>query len=178
MQKSLDLGSGDAPGSGVLGAWFHPAVAGWFGSRFDAPTEVQRQAWAVTSRHEPALIAAPTGSGKTLAAFMAALNDLVIEGLDQGLSDEVHVLYVSPLKALSNDIQKNLQEPLEGIRAKLAELGHPDVDIRDAVRTGDTSSFERARMRRSPRHYAGIAVHIANLGFRPRHAVERALGDC
>jgi ATP-dependent Lhr-like helicase len=152
MQKNLDLGSSAGPATGPLSTWFHPAVAGWFEGRFGQATEVQRQAWAVTARHEPALIAAPTGSGKTLAAFLAALNDLVTEGLAQGLSDEVHVLYVSPLKALSNDIQKNLQEPLEGIRARLAEQGYADVDIRDAVRTGDTSAFERARMRRSPPH--------------------------
>jgi ATP-dependent helicase Lhr and Lhr-like helicase len=133
QQKSLNLGgTGSRPESPD---GFHPAVAGWFASRFERPTEVQRQAWAVTARHEPALIAAPTGSGKTLAAFMAALNDLVVEGLACGLSDEVHVLYVSPLKALSNDIQKNLQAPLAGIRAQLAAQGYPDVDIRDAVRT-------------------------------------------
>jgi ATP-dependent Lhr-like helicase len=131
---------------------FHPAVAGWFRSRFPAPTEAQGRAWAVTSRHRNALIAAPTGSGKTLAAFLSAINDLVVEGLTQDLSDEVHVLYVSPLKALSNDIQKNLQEPLAGIRDRLLELGHDDVPIRDAVRTGDTPAFERNRMRRTPPH--------------------------
>ena len=85
---------------------FHPAIAGWFRSRFPEPTEAQRRAWAVTSQHRNALIAAPTGSGKTLAAFLSAINDLVIEGLSKGLSDEVHVLYISPLKALSSDIQK------------------------------------------------------------------------
>jgi ATP-dependent Lhr-like helicase len=132
---------------------FHPAVAGWFRNRFPGgPTEAQHRAWAVTSEHRNALIAAPTGSGKTLAAFLSAINDLVVEGLSKGLSDEVHVLYVSPLKALSNDIQKNLQEPLAGIRDQLLEQGLPDVAIRDAVRTGDTSSFERNRMRRSPPH--------------------------
>jgi len=131
---------------------FHPAVAGWFSSRFPAPTEAQRRAWAVTSRRRDALIAAPTGSGKTLAAFLSAINDLVVEGLTQGLSDEVHVLYVSPLKALSNDIQKNLQEPLAGIREQLLERGLPDVPVRDAVRTGDTPAAERNRMRRAPPH--------------------------
>ena len=131
---------------------FHPAVAGWFKSRFPAPTEAQNRAWAVTSQHRNALIAAPTGSGKTLAAFLSAINDLVVEGLSKGLSDEVHVLYVSPLKALSNDIQKNLQEPLAGIRDQLLEQGIDDVPIRDAVRTGDTSAFERNRMRKSPPH--------------------------
>src|SRR5687767_15951110 len=115
---------------------FHPAVAGWFKSRFPAPTEAQARAWAVTSQHRNALMAAPTGSGKTLAAFLSAINDLVVEGLTQDLGDTVHVLYVSPLKALSNDIRKNLQEPLAGIRAGLVEMGLPDVPIRDAVRTG------------------------------------------
>ena len=133
-------------------ASFHPAVAGWFRSRFPTPTEAQARAWAVTSKHRNALIAAPTGSGKTLAAFLSAINDLVVEGIARGLSDEVHVLYVSPLKALSNDIQKNLQEPLAGIRDQLLELGVDDVPIRDAVRTGDTSSFERNRMRKTPPH--------------------------
>ena len=133
-------------------ASFHPAVAGWFRNRFPEPTEAQARAWAVTSQHRDALIAAPTGSGKTLAAFLSAINDLVIEGLARGLADEVHVLYVSPLKALSNDIQKNLQEPLAGIRDQLLELGMPDVPIRDAVRTGDTSTFDRNRMRRTPPH--------------------------
>ena len=131
---------------------FHPAVAGWFRARFAEPTEAQARAWAVTSRHRDALIAAPTGSGKTLAAFLSAINDLVIEGLERGLADEVHVLYVSPLKALSNDIQKNLQEPLAGIRDQLLELGLPDVPIRDAVRTGDTTMIDRNRMRRTPPH--------------------------
>ncbi|MFZ2508169.1 MAG: DEAD/DEAH box helicase, partial [Steroidobacteraceae bacterium] len=132
---------------------FHPAVAAWFRGRFPGgATEAQTRAWLVTSEHRNALIAAPTGSGKTLAAFLSAINDLVVEGLTRGLSDEVHALYVSPLKALSNDIQKNLQEPLAGIRDQLLEQGLPDVAIRDAVRTGDTSAIERNRMRRSPPH--------------------------
>jgi len=132
---------------------FHPAVGGWFRRRFPGgATDAQARAWAVTAEHRHALIAAPTGSGKTLAAFLSAINDLVVEGLGRGLSDEVHVLYVSPLKALSNDIQKNLQEPLAGIRDELLALGHDDVAIRDAVRTGDTSAFERNRMRKSPPH--------------------------
>jgi ATP-dependent Lhr-like helicase len=134
-------------------ATFHPAVAAWFRGRFPGgATEAQARAWLVTSEHRNALIAAPTGSGKTLAAFLSAINDLVVEGLSKGLSDEVHVLYVSPLKALSNGIQKNLQEPLAGIRDQLLEQGLPDVAIRNAVRTGDTSAFERNRMRRTPPH--------------------------
>jgi ATP-dependent Lhr-like helicase len=138
-------------GSAVL-EQFHPAVAGWFRQRFGEPTEAQRRAWPVTAGGGHALVAAPTGSGKTLAAFLSAINRLVVEGLERGLADEVYVLYVSPLKALSNDIQKNLQQPLAGIRDALLESGLPDVAIRDAVRTGDTPQFERERMRRVPPH--------------------------
>jgi ATP-dependent Lhr-like helicase len=131
---------------------FHPAVSAWLEHRFGRPTEAQARAWAVTSQHRHALIAAPTGSGKTLAAFLAAIDDLVREGLASGLADEVHVLYVSPLKALSNDIRKNLEEPLAGIREQLAAQGLPDPGIRSAVRTGDTPTTERERMRRKPPH--------------------------
>ena len=128
-----------------------PFPPGWRAASA-GPTEVQSQAWAVTSQRRHVLIAAPTGSGKTLAAFLSAIDELVREGLDRGLADEVHVLYVSPLKALSNDIRKNLQEPLAGIRAGLVAMGLPDVGIRDAVRTGDTPAAERERMRRTPPH--------------------------
>ena len=99
-----------------------------------------------------ALVAAPTGSGKTLAAFLAAIDALVREGIETGLTDETHVVYVSPLKALSNDIQKNLEAPIAGIRAELERLGLPDVDIRTFVRTGDTPQAEREKMRRRPPH--------------------------
>ncbi|WP_171016004.1 DEAD/DEAH box helicase [Ramlibacter sp. 2FC] len=142
----------DAAQAPPAAALFHPAVSGWLKARFGQPTEVQAQAWRHTALRRHALIAAPTGSGKTLAAFLSAINELVQEGLSQGLTDEVHVLYVSPLKALSNDIRKNLQEPLAGIRAGLVAMGLPDVGIRDAVRTGDTPPAERERMRRAPPH--------------------------
>jgi ATP-dependent helicase YprA (DUF1998 family) len=98
------------------------------------------------------LIAAPTDSGKTLAAFLAAIDALVRQGLNGGLPDETQVVYVSPLKALSNDIQKNLKAPLEGIRVALRVQGLPDVHIRTWVRTGDTPPGERDRMRRRPPH--------------------------
>jgi ATP-dependent Lhr-like helicase len=98
--------------------YFHPAVNRWFARNFAAPTEVQLQAWPAVKEHRPTLIAAPTGSGKTLAGFMAAIDDLIREGLQRGLRNETHVLYISPLKALSNDIQKNLQIPLNGIRRR------------------------------------------------------------
>src|SRR5487761_273767 len=132
--------------------YFHPATVAWFRKTFATPTEAQRAAWPAIRAGRPTLIAAPTGSGKTLAAFLAAIDALVCEGLERGLKDECQVLYVSPLKALSNDIQKNLQAPLEGIRNQLLESGLPDVDIRALVRTGDTPQGERERMRRTPPH--------------------------
>ena len=131
---------------------FHPAVSTWFESTFSDPTPAQVNAWPAIKQREHTLIAAPTGSGKTLAAFLSAIDDLVREGLEYGLRDEVHVLYVSPLKALSNDIQKNLQEPLQGISDKLLEHQCPNVAIRAQVRTGDTPQSERVKMRREPPH--------------------------
>jgi ATP-dependent Lhr-like helicase len=131
---------------------FHPAVSVWFQRQFGEPTEVQAQAWPAIQAAQNTLISAPTGSGKTLAAFLAAIDQLVCEGLEAPLSDETYVLYVSPLKALSNDIHKNLDLPLNGIRDALLELGYPDVPIRALVRTGDTSSAERAMMKRTPPH--------------------------
>jgi len=131
---------------------FHPVVTGWFESRFREPTEPQRRAWPVIQSGDDALIAAPTGSGKTFAAFLAAIDALLRQGLDGALRDEIQVLYVSPLKALSNDVQKNLSEPLAEIRAALAGLGLPEVDIRTLVRTGDTPASERQAMVKRPPH--------------------------
>jgi ATP-dependent Lhr-like helicase len=131
---------------------FHPAVSAWFERTFDAPTPAQTQAWPAIGAGRHVLVAAPTGSGKTFAAFLAAIDQLVQEGLASGLPDETRILYVSPLKALSNDIQRNLEAPLQGIRAELAALNLPDVAIRTAVRTGDTSQAQRTGMRRKPPH--------------------------
>jgi ATP-dependent helicase Lhr and Lhr-like helicase len=131
---------------------FHPAVAAWFEQRFAAPTAAQLQAWPALQAGRNVLIAAPTGSGKTLAAFLAAIDGLVRQGLAGELKDETQVVYVSPLKALSNDIQRNLEAPLAGIRAALQVLGLPEVEIRTWVRTGDTAPGERDRMRRRPPH--------------------------
>jgi len=131
---------------------FHPAVAEWFNKHFGVPSEVQAQAWPAIQAGQNTLIAAPTGSGKTLAAFMAAIDQLVHDGLQFPLADEMQVLYVSPLKALSNDIHKNLELPLNGIRDALLENGFPDVPIRAQVRTGDTPQSERAMMKRYPPH--------------------------
>ena len=131
---------------------FHPAVSQWFDTTFTAPTPAQAEAWPAIKAGTHTLIAAPTGSGKTLAAFLSAIDDLVKEGLKNGLANETYVLYVSPLKALSNDIQKNLQEPLQGIADNLLEQQHSPVEIRAAVRTGDTPQSERTKMRKSPPH--------------------------
>ena len=134
-------------------AAFHPAVQRWFERAFGTPTAAQAAAWPQISAQQHVLIAAPTGSGKTLAAFLAVIDALLREGLAAGsLADETFVVYVSPLKALSNDIHKNLVAPLAGIRAELAALGLPELDIRTFVRTGDTPQHERAAMRRRPPH--------------------------
>src|SRR6202521_2008049 len=131
---------------------FHHSVSAWFDRRFAAPTAPQAEAWPAIKAGRHVLIAAPTGSGKTLAAFLAAIDDLVRQGLDGALPDETQVVYVSPLKALSNDIKRNLEAPLAGIREELRAQGLPDVEIRTWVRTGDTPSGERERMRRRPPH--------------------------
>ena len=135
-----------------LSALFHPAVVAWFERSFRAPTAMQTQAWPAIKAGRNVLIAAPTGSGKTLAAFMTAIDDLIRQGLDGALPDETQVVYVSPLKALSNDIRKNLDAPLSDIRAALREQRLGDVDIRTWVRTGDTPAGERQRMGRRPPH--------------------------
>ena len=131
---------------------FHPAIARWFTDRFAEPTEPQRRAWPLIQGGRNALIAAPTGSGKTFAAFLAAIDSLLRQGLDGTLGDETQVVYVSPLKALSNDVQKNLAEPLAEIRRTLEALCLPDVDIRTLVRTGDTPAPERQQMVKRPPH--------------------------
>ena len=133
---------------------FHPAVARWFDGAFPGPTEAQASAWPAIMAGRNTLVAAPTGSGKTLTAFLAAIDALVREGLANGgeLPDRTSVLYISPLKALSNDIHINLEAPLAGIREALDELGLPDVEVRTAVRTGDTPQSERAQLRKKPPH--------------------------
>src|SRR6058998_696123 len=131
---------------------FHPAVERWFGSRFPAPTEPQQRAWPLIQAGKNTLIAAPTGSGKTFAAFLSAVDSLLRQGLEGTLTDATQVLYVSPLKALSNDVQKNLAEPLAEIRRTLEQLCLPDVEIRTLVRTGDTPGAERQEMVRRPPH--------------------------
>ncbi len=131
---------------------FHPAVASWFAKTFPAATRPQELAWPAIKEHRNTLIAAPTGSGKTLAAFLAAIDDLVRLGVEGRLDDTTHVVYVSPLKALSNDIHVNLQIPLAGIQQELEAMGLPQVNIRTLVRTGDTPAAERTAMIKRPPH--------------------------
>lgn len=130
---------------------FHPAVARWFEQTFGSPTEPQIRGWPEIQSGRNVLISAPTGSGKTLAAFLASLDLLFREGLTHELPDKTQIVYVSPLKALSNDIRKNLQEPLAGIRALLNEQGR-DVDVCAEVRTGDTSAAQRQALIKKPPH--------------------------
>jgi ATP-dependent Lhr-like helicase len=132
--------------------YFHPAVRDWFRKHFPAPTEPQARAWPAIKQRQHTLIAAPTGSGKTLAAFLSAIDDLVWKAVDGKLVDETQVVYVSPLKALSNDIQINLQEPLRGIQQNLEASGISGVEIRTLVRTGDTPAKERTAMTKKPPH--------------------------
>ncbi|MGD9896790.1 MAG: DEAD/DEAH box helicase [Candidatus Methylacidiphilaceae bacterium] len=131
---------------------FHPAVRDWFAETMGAPTPVQRAAWPLIQSGRPVLLSSPTGSGKTLAAFLGAIDQLVRRGQSGKLADEVAVLYVSPLRALSYDVHRNLLEPLSGIGRALAAQGLDAPEIRIGVRTGDTSPLERARMMRHPPH--------------------------
>jgi len=129
---------------------FHPAVRYWFNKAFESATPVQSAAWSAINSDQNVLIAAPTGSGKTFAAFLCAINELVLQSQEQPLGDGVQVLYISPLKALSNDIERNLQHPLEGIDCWLLENTGKSSGIRALVRTGDTTPGEREKMRRKP----------------------------
>jgi ATP-dependent helicase Lhr and Lhr-like helicase len=131
---------------------FHPVVAEWFAGCFDAPTEAQQQSWPRIMAGEHTLVAAPTGSGKTLAAFLASIDNLLRQAADHNLPDETQVLYVSPLKALSNDIHRNLQVPLQEIHQAALAAGLEPQPIRVAVRTGDTPQSERQAMLRKAPH--------------------------
>ncbi|MFM0235614.1 DEAD/DEAH box helicase [Paraburkholderia sediminicola] len=156
LQATSDATSGHASGPFTPSALddFHPAVASWFLKTFPAPTDAQAAAWPQIRSGRSTLVAAPTGSGKTLTAFLSALDELVQQGLANGgtLPDETLVVYVSPLKALSNDIRINLQVPLQGIAAELEARGLPSLDIRTAVRTGDTTQQERNALKKRAPH--------------------------
>src|SRR5213595_412223 len=141
---------------------FQPAVARWFEQTFGSPTEPQLRGWPAIQSGRHVLISAPTGSGKTLAAFLASLDALFRQGVDADLPNETQVVYVSPLKALSNDIRKNLQEPLTGIRSLVCKgNGRPpsrrygaasEIDVRAEVRTGDTSAAQPQALAKKPPH--------------------------
>jgi len=131
---------------------FHPAVAEWFSSAFRAPTEAQRLGWPAIHSGRDTLIAAPTGAGKTLAAFLSCIDSLVRQGVEGALADELQVVYVSPLKALSNDVKQNLAVPLLGVERVLRKMGLPSPEIHTWVRTGDTPASERRKMSRKPPH--------------------------
>src|SRR5947207_15267566 len=131
---------------------FHPIIQEWFRRSFVQPIETQELAWKEIIAGGDVLISAPTGSGKTLAAFLACLDRLVRAALDGSLVDETEVVYVSPLKALSNDIQKNLERPLQEIAKLAGEKGILMPAIRVGLRTGDTPMAERQQMIKRPPH--------------------------
>jgi ATP-dependent Lhr-like helicase len=133
-------------------AWAHPVVQRWFIGKFGTPTEPQIEGWPAILRGDPTLISAPTGSGKTLTAFLVAINRLVTEAIQGTLSSYTQIVYVSPLKALSNDVQKNLEEPLREILQLAMEDGYMCPGIRTGVRTGDTLPRERVAMLKNPPH--------------------------
>ncbi len=131
---------------------FHPVIQKWFLGRFTAPTEPQERGWPQIAAERDLLIAAPTGSGKTLTAFLAAIDTLYRQGVSGGLQDEIRVVYVSPLRALSTDMQRNLEQPLTEIAAVAAACGQPAPQIRTSLRTGDTSAAQRAAILKRPPH--------------------------
>src|SRR5690348_14968811 len=131
---------------------FHPIVRQWFTETLGEPSAPQRAGWPAIAGGDDTLILAPTGTGKTLAAFLWELNALITEGLEAPLANAVHLLYVSPLKALNNDVQRNLESPLTELAARFAAAGEKFPEIRVAVRTGDTPASARARMLRKTPH--------------------------
>jgi ATP-dependent Lhr-like helicase len=131
---------------------FHPVVADWFSEELGKPSAPQVEGWPAIASGDDTLILAPTGTGKTLAAFLYELNQLVVDGLEEPLGNFVHILYVSPLKALNNDVQRNLEMPLGQLSKRFADTGELFPEIRVAVRTGDTPASARARMLRKAPH--------------------------
>src|SRR5207247_10749167 len=131
---------------------FHSEVARWFEQTFGSPTEPQLRGWPAIQSGRHVLISAPTGSGKTLAAFLASLDTLFREGADADLPHETQVVYVSPLKALRNDIRKNLQEPLTGIRALVCEGNARERDVRPELRPVDKTAAQRQALMKKPPH--------------------------
>src|SRR5256885_5603190 len=159
---------------------FLPIVRRWFAETFSEATRPQREGWEAIASQRDTLIVAPTGSGKTLAAFLWALDHLHRLGLEQRLEDRVYVVYVSPLRALNNDIEKNLRAPLAGIRAAAAADGLKLPEVRVAVRTGDTLAAQRQAMTRRPPHILittpeALFILLTSERFRPAVAHTRFL---
>src|SRR6266850_1305900 len=159
---------------------FLPFVRRWFDATFPEATRPQREGWEAIASGRDTLIVAPTGSGKTLAAFLWALDHLHRLGLERQLEDRVYVVYVSPLRALNNDIEKNLRAPLAGIRAAAAADGLQPPEIRVAVRTGDTLAAQRQAMTRRPPHVLittpeSLFILLTSERFRPALARTRFL---
>src|SRR5207253_3216802 len=157
---------------------FLPFVRRWFEATFTEATRPQREGWDAIASGRDTLIVAPTGSGKTLASFLWALDHLHRLGLEGRLEDRVYVVYVSPLRALNNDIEKNLRQPLAGIRAAAAADGHKLPEVRVAVRTGDTLAPARQAMTRRPPHVLittpeSLYILLTSEKFRPALARTR-----
>ena len=173
----LDVESVDALG------WAHPVVREWFAGKFGTPTSPQELGWPLIFAGRPTLISAPTGSGKTLAAFLICIDKLIRKAIDGSLGATTAVVYVSPLKALSNDVQKNLEQPLREIQQLALERGHLCSGIRTAVRTGDTLPAERRAMLKRPPHILVTtpeSLYILLTAEKSRHnlcAVETVIVD-
>src|SRR5215475_13532457 len=157
---------------------FLPFVRRWFDATFPEATRPQREGWEAIASGRDTLIVAPTGSGKTLAAFLWALDHLHRLALERRLEDRVYVVYVSPLRALNNDIEKNLRAPLAGIRAAAVAQGHALPEVRVAVRTGDTLAAARQAMTRRPPHILittpeSLYILLTSARFRPALSAAR-----
>jgi len=139
-------------GSETLPDDFEPYVKEWFNDQFPDLSAPQRYSFDLIHEGENSLISAPTGSGKTLSAFLSALNELFSMGRNEELEDKIYVVYISPLRALGNDIERNLEDPLKGIKEKAEEMGYDVPEVRSAVRTGDTTDAEKKQMREKPPH--------------------------
>jgi len=166
----------DAPSVNEAMEWAHPLVQEWFLGKFGSPTEPQIAGWPAIMRGEPTLISAPTGSGKTLAAFLVCIDQLLRASLEGRLTPHTHVVYVSPLKALSNDVQKNLEGPLAEIQQLAMARGYLCPQIRTAVRTGDTLQKERTAMLKTPPHILVTtpeSLYILLTAAKPRQNLTR-----